>query len=148
MTPLQTKRWVCTLTVRPICCVANCFLQTKYQNTSSFRNNQTWNVWLPLHLTSAEPVDRFKAPGDPAVPEEHSVHLTPLSSSLSRVIIRACQTCLRLWTVRRLGELQAWPGSVGNQRRVGLGCSVQNYRGGWRGPGCDFPGMEPVQACD
>ena len=71
----------------------------------------------------------------------------------SRVILSARWTCLwlRLWsdlTVQCLGELQACPRSVGNQQRVGLDCSVLNYRGGWRGPGCDFPGMEPVQDCD
>ncbi len=47
-----------------------------------------------------------------------------------------------------LGELQAWPRSVGNQQSVGLDCSVQNYRGSWRGRGYDFSEMEPVQDCD
>lgn len=81
----------------------------------------------------------------------HSAPHATVHSSLNGVIFSACWTHLRLWsdlTVWCLGELQARPRSVGNQHCVGLDCSVQNYRGGWRGPGYDFPGMDPVQDCD
>lgn len=76
----------------------------------------------------------------------HCAPYTTVHSSLSGVILSACLTSLGLrsdLTAWSLGELQSWSGCVGNQQCVGL-----ESRGGWRGRGYDFPGMEPVQDCD
>ena len=127
-------RCVCTLSqfvplaVRQIvfCLLAKWNIKTPGQCWS----NQTWNVWLPLHLEEQWTCWQIQGAQQP----DYSARgpctpCTTVHSSASRVIFGACLPGVGLWsdlTAWCLGELQAWPGSVGNQQCVGLDCAVQN----------------------
>lgn len=152
---LLTWRWSCVCTLsdlsHSLCGKLFSILKNEGWKTQCRGAEVTKLRTRGCHLVwqRTEPVDRFKVLSNQGSTSPHLIQLS--NGCMNRVIFSACRPCLGLWsdlTVWCLEELQAWPRSVGNQQCAGVDCSVQNYRGGRRGSGCDFPEMESVQVCD